>query len=138
MLLAASCAFFSAEPPQIVIGPEEISETDAGNNIVLTCIAHGNANPSMSWNRGGILLSNGSRHTIYEQVVTKSGVDFVMAILEICSTKPEDAGEYSCTALNSAGSDNYTFELSVSQEGKFNCQFVINLSSDDSISFLAQ
>ena len=108
----------SAEAPKIVIGPEVISQTESGNTIVLTCIVYSDLTPTVIWHHGNYKLENGSRYTIYEKVVSKIGVDFVMSVLEICNTEEDDSGLYSCTAHSTAGNDSFSFQLLVYHEGK--------------------
>lgn len=49
------------------------------------------------------------QHTVYErQVETELNTTFTESILEICSTEPEDSGEYLCTANNGFSSASVT------------------------------
>ena len=91
---------------------------DAGNTIVAVCVAYGDPNPSITWNRGGTVLSNDSRVTIYEELVTENGVMFVQSIIEVCSAEVTDAGQYSCFAENTFGNDTAVIELTVNAGGK--------------------
>ena len=91
---------------------------DAGNTIISVCVAYGDPNPSITWSRGGTVLSNDSRVTIYEEVVTENGVMFVQSIIEVCSAEAGDAGQYSCFAENSFGNDTTVIELTVNAGGK--------------------
>ena len=105
-------------PAQIVIRPNQTTSVDAGNTIVGVCVAYGDPNPSITWNRGGTALSNDSRVTIYEELVTENGVTFVQSIIEVCSAEVSDAGQYSCFTENSFGNDTAVFELTVNAGGK--------------------
>ena len=105
-------------PAQIVIRPNQTTNVDAGNTIVAVCVAYGDPNPSITWSRGGTVLSNDSRVTIYEEVVTENGVMFVQSIIEVCSAEASDAGQYSCFAENSFGNDTTVIELTVNAGGK--------------------
>ena len=102
-----------SDPAQIVIRPNQTTAVDSGNTISFACVAYGNPNPSISWNRGDTLLNNDSRITIYEELVTENGVTFVQSILELCSAEEADAGQYSCFAYNTLGNDTESFELAV-------------------------
>ena len=105
-------------PAQIVIRPNQTTSVDAGNTIVGVCVAYGDPNPSITWNRGGTALSNDSRVTIYEELVTENGVTFVQSIIEVCSAEVSDAGQYSCFTENTFGNDTAVFELTVNAGGK--------------------
>jgi len=111
-LMKLTCILFS-DPAQIVIRPNQTTTVDAGNTITFVCVAYGNPNPSISWNRGDTLLSNDSRVTIYEELVTENGVTFVQSILELCSAEVADGGQYSCFVDNTLGNDTESFELTV-------------------------
>ena len=90
---------------------------EAGSTTILTCVGFGNPTPYITWRRGATELSNGSRTTIYEELVMENGVTFVQSILEICSVGEADGGQYSCTVGNTLGNASVNFELSVSGAG---------------------
>ena len=100
-------------PAEIVIRPNQTTSADNGNTVTFVCVAYGIPDPSISWNRGDTTLSNGSRVTIYDQLLTDNGVTFVQSILELCSAEVEDAGQYSCFAENNLGNDTAAFVLTV-------------------------
>ena len=102
-----------------MIRPNQTTAVDAGNTITFVCVAYGDPNPSISWNRGDTLLSNGTRVTIYEELVTENGVTFVQSILELCSAEEADAGRYSCFADNTLDNDTESFVLTVNAQSKF-------------------
>ena len=91
---------------------------NAGNTVTFVCVASGNPNPSISWNRGDSVLSNDSRVTIYEDLVTENAMTFVQSILELCSAEQADAGQYSCIAENTLGNDTASFMLTVNAQSK--------------------
>ena len=101
-----------------MIRPNQTTSVDAGNTIVAVCVAYGDPNPSITWNRAGTALSNDSRVTIYEELVTENGVLFVQSIIEVCSAEVSDAGQYSCFTENNFGNDTAVFELTVNAGGK--------------------
>ena len=105
-------------PAQIVIRPNQTSAVDAGNTVTFVCVASGDPNPSISWNRGETVLSNDSRVTIYEDLVTENETTFVQSILELSSAEEADAGQYSCFAANTLGNDTASFVLTVNTQSK--------------------
>ena len=109
--------FTPPAPAQIVIRPNQTTNVDAGNTIVAVCVAYGDPNPSITWSRGGTVLSNDSRITIYEELVTENGVIFVQSIIEVCSAEVSDAGQYSCFTENAFGNDTAVIELTVNAQG---------------------
>jgi len=101
-----------------VIHPNQTTALDAGNAVNFTCVAYGIPNPSVSWKKDNTLLSNASRVTIYEQLLTENGVTLVQSTLELSSAEETDAGQYSCFADNTLGNDNASFVLTVVGRGK--------------------
>ena len=88
--------------------------------MLFTCVAAGGPSTSISWSSlSEPQLTNSSRVTIYEELVTEGGVTFVQSFLEICSVQETDASNYTCSATNDLGTDNATFEFAVDSEGKW-------------------
>ena len=115
-----------------MIRPNQTTAVDAGNTITFACVAYGDPNPSISWNRGDTLLSNDSRVTIYEELVTENGVTFVQSILEMCSAEEADGGQYSCFADNTLGNDTASFILAVNAQSEQ--QYIVVYTSSSSMS----
>ena len=109
--------FLLVGPPQILISPGN-STVEAGNTITLSCTGFGDPIPSITWSMGRTQLSNNSQTTIYEELVTEVGENFVHSTLEICSIEEANGGVYTCTVGNRIGNTSYSFELSVIAAGK--------------------
>ena len=77
------------------------------------CVAYGYPVPSLTWDRDGTPLSNGSRSTIYEEQVVANGVTFAQSILVICSLEQEDTAQYNCNASNNISTTSGSFDLTV-------------------------
>lgn len=104
--------------PAEVVLLSEGTLMSAGSTVLLTCVALGNPLPSLSWEREGLTtLHNGSRTTIFESVVVRSGFMFARSVLQICLTVGGDMGNYNCTATNDFGNDSAPVELTV--HGKY-------------------
>ena len=113
-------------PPEVIISPGNFT-VEAGSTVVLACVGFGDPLPSLSWSIEGDQLSNNSRLTIYEDLVTENGVEYVRSILEICSVEEADGREYSCNLLNALGNASVSFELSVTATGG-KCKLVANIA----------
>ena len=87
-------------------------QVNVGSSLTLACIAYGDPIPTISWNKGSSQLTNDSAVTIYQEVVSTSGVTLAKSILEICTPGENDAGQYSCFAEDSAPAE---FEIVVNQ-----------------------
>ena len=95
----------------------ESAALTAGSTGMFVCVAYGCPLPSLTWSKGGTLLSNNSQSTIYERQVveTQSNETFVQSILVICSLTPEDAAQYNCSASNNISSTSASFNLTVNR-----------------------
>ena len=83
-----------------------------GYNTLLSCVAYGDLPLGISWSREGSILMNDSQWiTINEEEFEEGGITFVQSILQICSTKTNDAGIYSCIADIEGSNDTASFEL---------------------------
>ena len=107
--------------------PNQTIAVDAGNTITSVCVAYGDPNPAISWNRGDTVLNNDSRVTIYEELMTEIGVTFAHSILALCSAEEADAGQYSCFADNTLGNDTASFVLTVNAQSKQQFDYYIQV-----------
>ena len=96
----------------VVIYPQD-TMVMAGNTALLVCVAYGDPQPSVTWRKGTVSLSNSSQIRIYEQLLNQSGFIFVRSVLEICNTNAAHTGEYSCTTDNGVGNHSISFQLTI-------------------------
>ncbi|XP_076363652.1 cell adhesion molecule Dscam1-like isoform X2 [Tachypleus tridentatus] len=97
---------FSIDPPQLQ--PFEFpNDLEMGSKVVAVCILReGDPPVTIVWKKDGQQLSHGGRLTIEQ-------VNIDISNLKISIISPEDVGNYTCTATNSAGSDSFTAALVV-------------------------
>ena len=107
------------EPAQVVLAPGSTTVT-YGNTLMVTCLGYGSPPPTITWRKGGRLLTNesDSQTNVYNSFLAESGVTLSRSVLEICSVNLADEGEYSCSAVNSFGNDSVSFELFVNVQCK--------------------
>ena len=106
----------------MVITPNASIEVDAGTTVTYVCVGYGEDEPpNIIWEFGDQLLSNDTSPlvTVYDSELLENRLVFSQSILELCSVEVENAGEYSCTANNSRGSNTSTFTLNVIQRSEF-------------------
>ncbi|CAG5863670.1 unnamed protein product [Menidia menidia] len=72
------------------------------NSVMLQCLTEGSPSPSVTWYKDGQMLSDSLR-----QRVLSSGS------LQIAFIQPTDAGRYTCTAANAAGTVSLDMSLTV-------------------------
>ena len=103
------------DPPELtVVDPlgREVSRT-APAAVELSCTAVGLPLPTIHWMRNDVLLVDGEGGV---EVTVVTGADEVVSRLRIVSSGYEDRGNYSCTAVNVAGEDSFTFQVFVRGE----------------------
>ena len=117
--------FFFAVVPTIVVSPNVTGPFTEGDTVALACTATGRPYPTIQWYKDGVLLTNESLTTIYNEEVEQNGLFFTTSILEVCSVGADDRGSYSCMASNSAGNDSFDFDVQV-MLGMYACVHTIN------------
>ncbi|XP_075038771.1 hemicentin-1 [Mixophyes fleayi] len=89
------------EPP--IIKPHQKEYTVVvDKSVTMSCEAHGNPAPEISWHKDGVPLAK-----FPGQRIIGTGA------LQIAFAQPDDAGQYTCTAENTAGSISSSMNLSV-------------------------
>ena len=109
-----------AEPPQILPipfptpPPNEVTVSTGqpanttitpGTDVTIYCPSSGITTPSIEWFKDGVMVVPGGRFTISTTTVTLPYA-VITSVLSIDDFQSADAGTYSCTANNIAGSDD--------------------------------
>lgn len=90
-------------PPVINIPPENVTGKEH-EEVVFQCGATGKPAPEYSWvDNNNMLLENGDEVHMNSET----------GVLKLMNLRPEQSGEYRCTATNSAGEDFKTAHLQV-------------------------
>ncbi|XP_055041763.2 hemicentin-1 isoform X2 [Misgurnus anguillicaudatus] len=89
-------------PPSIRSGESELTVVE-NTQALLTCLAEGVPQPTISWEKDDIPLMD----TTGEYTILPTGE------LLIDAAQPEDSGSYTCVGTNSVGQDSRTISLSV-------------------------
>ena len=89
--------------------------------MVIVCVGYGKDEvPDIVWKHDDNILTNGtSSVVIYEAQVMENNLVFIESILTLCDVGLNDTGNYSCTANNSFGNANSSFNLNVKPNRKF-------------------
>ena len=116
---------------EIVSHPEELTEADIGDTVVLTCVAYGSPAPYITWSKNDTNISNDSQVAIYEQVVPLRGIMFVRSTLEIGCATEEDGDKYTCTAANRHVKSSFSTNLSVNAVGKLLIDWIQTLFMEE-------
>ena len=100
-----SCfAYLFSVPPEIAGRPEGDISINEGKRIELKCETKGSPLPTLEWKGASgkvIDADSGNRFSIIDDT------------LVIDPVRPEDEGDWSCTAENVAGSDEWSFTVGV-------------------------
>ena len=109
-----------AEPPQIIIAPNTITEAYDETTVVNVRVSFGRDEvPSIIWKFGDTILTKSTPDvSIYEEQVTVNDLVYIESILTLCNVGFDDAGNYSCTTNNSIGSSESSFTLHVKPNRK--------------------
>ncbi|XP_055516059.1 hemicentin-1-like [Leucoraja erinacea] len=95
-------------PPLILLGQSEFSVLE-DSQVLLPCAVQGLPVPAVYWEKDGVTVPDApGRFTALQ-----SGE------LIVENTTPEDAGVYTCTAVNPVGKDSHRIHLSVSVQPAF-------------------
>ena len=92
------------------------------STFAISCHGYGNELPAILWNKYEEQLSNDARVTI--NVLQNSTYQFITSTLTISDIDTEDAGNYSCIANNSNGTDIHQFILKVFVPGEL-CTYLL-------------
>ncbi|XP_025104057.1 titin homolog isoform X1 [Pomacea canaliculata] len=88
---------------------EELTDVSGfeGSRVQLSCKIIGKPTPQIKWLKEGQEITQDARH----HLAYKEGV----ATLQVLDLEPEDAGQYTCQAINSLGDTETTAELMVEE-----------------------
>ena len=99
----------STASPEVVAGQTlTLSVSISDFNINLT---------SISWTKDGNSLTSGQARVTITNPILPATTAPVNSTLQLTSTLPSDSGSYVITSTNAAGSDNFTFSVSITGEG---------------------
>ncbi|KAM9810462.1 hemicentin-1 [Neosynchiropus ocellatus] len=94
---------FVPEAPSVAVRPQS-QAFSRGDEVRLVCSASGSPPPQLFWSHGNAFLANRPRFSI-----TQHGV------LTIQGAQPEDAGNYTCLATNTAGTASQSAVLTYAE-----------------------
>ncbi|XP_023814399.1 hemicentin-1 [Oryzias latipes] len=107
---------FVPEAPSVVVHPPSQAFT-LGDEIRLVCSASGSPPPRLLWSHGNMFLTNLPRFGQNNGILTIGGA------------VPDDAGNYTCTATNDAGTASQSVALTYAEVPKITVPQQVILSS---------
>ena len=93
------------------------------STFAISCHGYGNELPAILWNKHEVQLINDCRIAINQRSQQNSTYQFTISTLTIWDVIVEDAGNYSCIANNSNGTDVHQFALKVLVPGRYLNEF---------------
>ena len=109
----------AVSPVGLPSGSTATPEIVAGQTLTLSVsISNFNINlTSISWTKDGNSLTSGQARVTITNPTLPATTAPVNSTLQLTSTLPSDSGSYVITSTNAAGSDNFTFSVSITGEG---------------------
>lgn len=96
-------------PSKILVNSTTSLEVHVGQNVTIECLVTGDPRPAISWLKEGRHITMSSNMHRYR--LDTSGHDPIHSTLSIWDVGLEDAGDYKCIAVNSAGRSEVTNKL---------------------------
>jgi hypothetical protein len=102
------------EPAKIFHTPDSYFTAVINSTFTTSCNGHGNELPGIIWNKHEMQLANDAHIAINQRYVSQNNTyQFTISTLTMSNITLEDAGNYSCIANNSNGTDVHHFILKV-------------------------
>ena len=103
-------SYFSPAKPRIIQHPADVTANE-GSSASFTCIADGDPQPTVFWERDGVASS-----TMLPNLYYNGGRFFVTRLgesLQISKVEKQDEGVYTCLALSNIGNSFAKAKLTV-------------------------
>lgn len=116
-------SYFSPAKPRIIQHPADVIANE-GSSASFTCIADGEPQPTVFWEREGKASS-----TMLPNMYYYGGRFFVARLgksLQIAKVEKEDEGVYTCSALSNIGNSHAKAKLIVIGKDSFVCVLFCN------------
>ena len=103
------CFVSFSVPPTIVFSPSAVRDVVSGETLTASCDASADPAPVIQWFKGDQQLNNGDPDgvSISQRIVDTTANSRITVML----FTPEDAGVYSCVAVNDLGNDSRSFQV---------------------------
>ena len=86
----------------MIIQQPDDSTSPVGDNVVFSCVASGQTNPTIQWFKDGVILDVGNRLMITEMIQIDDSIRSDLSIIDLIL---DDDGNYSCIATSNGESD---------------------------------
>ena len=112
--LTYSLSFLSlphAVPPTLTFFPSIVRDVVSGETLDATCRADASPAPEIQWFREGQLLNGGNQ--IPDKIFTSQSTEgtTTSSQLTVIGFTPQEAGVYTCVAVNALGNDSRSFQI---------------------------
>ena len=95
-------------PPTITFSPSAVRDVVSGETLTASCDASADPAPEIQWFKGDRQLKDGDDSVSISQQTEDTTTNSRITVM---SFTPENAGVYSCVAVNDLGNDSRSFQV---------------------------
>ena len=112
-ILTPAVSFFDlyhfSVPPTLNVFPSAVRDVVSGENLIASCEASADPLPVIQWFRGGQQMNDGDQEGV--SIFTSIETTISSSQLTVMDFTSEEAGVYSCVAVNAFGNDSRSFQV---------------------------
>ena len=99
-------------PPTLTFFPSAVRDVVSGEDLIVECQGRADPLPVIQWFRGNQQLNDVDQSALHVSITSQS-IDGVTTSsrLTVRGFTSEEAGEYSCVAVNALGNDSRSFQV---------------------------
>jgi len=99
-------------PPTLTFSPSAVRDVVRGEDLIVVCQGSADPSPTIKWFRGDQQLGVGHQTSVNASIVSQS-IDGITtrSQLTVMGFTSEEAGVYSCAAVNALGNDSRSFQV---------------------------
>ena len=111
-ILLLDSSFFSVSST-LISSPSAVRDVVRGETLVASCRANADPPPMIQWFRGDQMLNDGDQFSGNVSISQSFEGTTLSSQLTVTNFPSDDAGLYSCVAVNSLGNDSKSFQVNV-------------------------
>ena len=99
-------------PPTLTFSPSAVRDVVRGEDLIVVCQGSADPSPTIKWLRGDQQLGVGHQTSVNASILSQSIDDITISSqLTVMGFTSEEAGVYSCVAVNALGNDSRSFQV---------------------------
>ena len=102
-----------SNPAELIIVPDKVHSVEYGSTVLIPCVHVGYPQSELLFSKNDtpIIDSMSENVSVYQRTISLHGINCTLSILEICSIRIDDIGEYACTVSNALGNQSYSWSI---------------------------